>query len=81
MCRNIPVVTWVVQGGHAACCDARIPAWYVVGEASTVATALAAALAAQHWSAGVVGTGVAVTALSLWHRAHFSAGRPENRDD
>jgi prepilin signal peptidase PulO-like enzyme (type II secretory pathway) len=81
MYRNIPVVTWIAQRGHAACCDAKIPVWYVVAEAGTVATAMTAALAARQWFAGVIGIGVAVTVLALWHRAHFGAGRPENRYD
>ncbi len=48
-------------------------------EAGTVAAAVGAALAAQQWLVGMVGIGVALTVLTLWHRAHFGAGRPENR--
>jgi leader peptidase (prepilin peptidase)/N-methyltransferase len=30
--RNIPVVSWALQGGKAKCCGAKIPAWYFVSE-------------------------------------------------
>ena len=33
--RNLPVLTWLLQRGRAACCGARIPARYVVVEALT----------------------------------------------
>lgn len=40
--RNLPLVTWLVQRGRAACCGARIPARYVLVEALTGLLFLAA---------------------------------------
>lgn len=40
--RNIPVITWLVQAGRAACCGAKIPFHYVMLEAGCVLLAVAA---------------------------------------
>lgn len=42
---NVPVVSWLVLRGRAHCCESRIPARYVITEASmAVACAVAAAV-------------------------------------
>ena len=70
MIRNIPVVSWALQGGKAHCCGARIPAWYVYAEAAfMVAAALGAAVAWPHvLIGGAAATAVSGVALALWHR-------------
>ncbi len=42
MWRNIPVITWLVQFGRAACCSAKIPLNYFLLEAGSVLLAVAA---------------------------------------
>lgn len=78
--RNIPVVTWLVQRGRAACCGARIPRWYVASEAGTVVAGLAGALGAEVafgrgwlWPGAITGTGLAVTAVALSFSASAGA--------
>lgn len=44
MSRNLPVITWVLQRGRAACCHRQIPAWYVVAEFGTAAAPVLGAL-------------------------------------
>lgn len=75
MSRNIPVVSWVLQGGKASCCGARIPAWYVVAEAGfMLAAAVGAAVA---WPHALVGGAVAIAlsaaVLTVWHSRQRSA--------
>ena len=67
MYRNIPVVTWLTQGGRAHCCGARIPAWYLVAEAGTALAGLVGGLVAG-WPGGLVGIALASVAIWVWHR-------------
>jgi prepilin signal peptidase PulO-like enzyme (type II secretory pathway) len=71
MYRNIPVVSWLLQRGRAACCGARIPAWYFLAEALTVVAALWATTVCG-WAVGLltaVLAGVAIVASYRWrHR-------------
>ena len=69
MTRNIPVVSWVLQGGTAHCCGARIPAWYVLAEAGfMVAAGVGAAIVWPHaLIGGAVGIAVAAIVLVVWH--------------
>ena len=72
MYRNIPVISWLLQRGRADCCGARIPAWYVVSEATSVVTALAAA-ACWGWAGGLAAAvfmGVSLVAARRWHHDH-----------
>lgn len=48
--RNLPILTWLVQRGRAACCGVRIPARYVVVEALTGLLFVAAWFAWQNTS-------------------------------
>lgn len=50
--RNLPVLTWVLQRGRAACCGTRIAPRYVLVEAFTAALSLGWGLA---WNAGLWG--------------------------
>lgn len=75
MVRNIPVVSWVLQGGNAHCCGARIPSWYVITEAGfMLAAAVGAAIA---WPQALVGGAVAIAlsaaVLTAWHSRQRSA--------
>ena len=74
MARNIPVVSWVLQGGKAHCCGARIPAWYVVAESGfMVAAAVGAAIAWPHaLIGGAVGIALSAAVLAVWHSRHLS---------
>ncbi len=69
MVRNIPVASWVLQGGKAHCCGARIPAWYVVAEAGfMVAAAVGAATAWPHaLIGGAIAIALSAAALTVWH--------------
>lgn len=82
--RNVPVLTWLLQRGRAACCGAPIPRWYVGAEALTVVTAaLGAAVAVGVlgpgwvWPGGLVGTGVGIVAIVTWFRRGRSLGHQE----
>ena len=44
MWRNVPVVTWCVQRGRAACCGGRIPWWYAVTEFGSAVAPVGGAL-------------------------------------
>ena len=80
MYRNIPVVTWVLQRGRAACCGAPIPRWYVQAELLTVVMgvlgAVVAGLAAGWvwvWPGGLIGTAVGIVAVVTWFRSGRSS--------
>lgn len=79
MYRNVPVVTWVVQRGRAACCGAAIPRWYVGAELLTVVTGVLGAVVATlvvgpawTWPGGLAGTGAGVVAVGTWFRSRCS---------
>jgi leader peptidase (prepilin peptidase) / N-methyltransferase len=42
---NVPILGWLLRGGRARCCGARIPAWYPVFELAGAAVGVAVALA------------------------------------
>jgi prepilin signal peptidase PulO-like enzyme (type II secretory pathway) len=67
MYRNIPVISWVTQRGRAACCGARIPAWYVVAEVGTIVAGLAGAALAG-WPGALAGIALAVVMTVVWYR-------------
>lgn len=51
--RNLPVLTWLLQRGRCAWCDARIPAFYVLVEVlGTVLGLSGASLLVHGWSVG-----------------------------
>lgn len=75
MYRNIPVVTWLVQRGRAACCGAEIPPWYLTAESLTVVAGVLGAviggLAAGSiwvWPGGLGGTAAGVVVIVMWFR-------------
>lgn len=82
MYRNIPVVTWAVQRGRAACCGGRIPAWYAVAETGTAAAPVVGALTlpAQPVVGAAAGTILAVVVTVIWNgysqRRHRLAAEP-----
>ena len=69
MSRNIPVVSWLLQGGKAACCGAAIPRWYVLTEGGfMVAAGVGGAVAWPHTLiGGAIGTALAAGVLVVWH--------------
>jgi leader peptidase (prepilin peptidase)/N-methyltransferase len=67
MYRNIPVVSWLLQRGRAACCGARIPARYVLTEAGAVAAAVAGGLLAG-FPGALLGIAGALMVTWVWHR-------------
>ena len=69
--RNIPVVSWLLQRGRAACCGALIPAWYLGAEVFMVAAAVLLALTPAHWVGGIIGVALAAVAIRVWHRLRF----------
>jgi leader peptidase (prepilin peptidase)/N-methyltransferase len=71
MYRNIPVVSWALQRGRAACCGARIPAWYWVAEVVTVAAATIGMIIAGPL-AGAAGIGLALAGVTWWFRSRDS---------
>ncbi len=75
MHRNIPIVSWVLQRGRAACCGERIPKWYVVAETATVVVAVASALTAGRVWAGLGGVAVSMAGLWIWHFVKFGDAR------
>lgn len=76
MYRNLPVLTWLLQRGRAACCGAAIPRWYLGAELFTVVVATLTAVIAGLvggmiwvWTGGLSGTGIGVLAIAIWfHR-------------
>ena len=38
---NVPVLSWLLRGGRARCCGARIPPWYLAIELGGAALAVA----------------------------------------
>ena len=75
MYRNIPVLSWPLQRGRAACCGAKIPVWYFAAEvgAALCASTGAVALRQSPWAGGVIGTVVAILVLWRWHVSRFGA--------
>lgn len=71
--RNIPVFSWLLQRGRAACCGAKIPAWYFVAELGAALCALAGAVVLWQlpWAGGLIGTAVAMLVLWRWHESRF----------
>ena len=73
--RNVPIVTWLLQRGRAACCGVRIPAWYFGAEAITVTAAVALALTPTRWVGGLIGVALATVSTCLWHRSRVGTPR------
>jgi leader peptidase (prepilin peptidase) / N-methyltransferase len=65
--RNVPVATWSLQRGRAACCDAPIPRWYVLAEAG-VGVMAGIGFTVAGVAGGVVAGLAALCGLALWHR-------------
>lgn len=76
--RNIPIITWLIQGGRAACCEARIPLSVLLTEVGGAAIGAGVGALLGVW--GLVGLGVIVF---LWVGAlklYFRKG-PESEED
>jgi|GEM_PF-3330967 len=67
---NVPIVGWLVSGGVAKCCGAKIPPRYVIGEVGlALAWAAIGMLSPSYWLAGVgFVLSAAVLLLLSWRR-------------
>lgn len=72
MARNLPILSWIIQGGRAHCCGAAIPRWYVEAEALS-ALGTVGGLLIGGWVGALVGlalaTAITSTLWSIRHRA------------
>lgn len=74
MSRNIPVVTWCMQRGRAACCGARIPRWYVVAEFGTAVAPVGGALLVRDAPLAGALTGILLSVLLIVAIARLQSG-------
>lgn len=82
MYRNIPVVTWLVQRGRAACCGSRIPAWYLGAEAGTAVAPVAAVLLVHRApvAAALLAIVLAVVLTAASVRLHSPSAHPATNE-